>query len=333
MYSFSPISHGFRIAFRRPSIALAEIAWRWSFVAAVWVLGVMFLVEYMDSLTVTTADRVLLATRQPVLISRAIHRIFHGSAFRLTEAGVLLAISLAIAWIALASFGRAATVDAVIDDLGLLRAKAKRAIIPSLLATNFLRAAVTLAALAGIMGATLIASSFWASTHVSAADSSRLFFLILFFVWIAWVVLNWLLSVSAIFIVADRIRALSAIGDTVRLCQQEPGALLSTGALFGIAHLGAFIAASVMGFMIFGALGSLPARLVWLAQVVLVFLYCAVADFLYTARLAAYVSIIRREELHTRSTSVEMPPLASSGIGGSVDPDELILSDVPLPAS
>jgi hypothetical protein len=330
MSSMYPISHGFRLILRRPAIALAEIAWRWSFVAAVWVLGVMFLFEYMDSLPVTTADRLLLVTRQPVLITRAIHRIFHGSAFRFAQAGVLLAIGLAIAWIALASFGRAATVDAVMDDLGLLQAKRKRAIIPSLLAINFLRAAVALAALAGVVGATLIVSSFWASTHVSAADSSRLFFLILFFVWLAWVVLNWLLSASAIFIVADRTRALGAIAATVRLCQQEPGALLSTGGLFGIAHLGAFVAASGVGFMILGALGSLPAGVVWLAQVVLIFLYCAVADFLYTARLAAYISIIRREDLHTPSPSAEMP---SGGLGASVDPEELILSDVPLPVS
>jgi hypothetical protein len=333
MTLFFPTAEGFRLALRRPAIAFAEIAWRWSFVAAVWVLGLMLLFEYMDSLTVTTADRLLLATRQPILISRAIHRIFHGSAFRFTEAGILLAIGLAIAWIALASFGRAATVDAVMDDLGLLPAKRKRAIIPSLVAINFLRAAVTLAALAGVVGATLIASSFWASTHVSAADSSRLFFLVLFFVWLAWVVLNWLLSVSAIFIAADRTRGLSAIGEAVRLCGQESGALLSTGALFGIAHLGAFLAASGMGFMILGALGSLPAGLVWLAQAVLIFLYCAVADFLYTARLAAYISIIRREELHTPSASAEMPPLPRGGVRSSVDPDELILSDVPLPAS
>lgn len=332
MTSFSPTAEGFRLALRRPTIPLAEIAWRWSFVAAAWVLGVMFLFEYMNSLPVTTADRLLLATRQPILISRAIHRIFHGSAFRFTEAGVLLAIGLAIAWIALASFGRAATVGALVESFGLLQPKRKRPTTPSLFAINFLRAAVTLAALAGVVGAMLMASSFWASTHVSAADSSRLFFLILFFVWLAWVVINWLLSVSAIFIVVDRTRALSAIGDTVRLCQHEPGTLLSTGALFGIAHLGAFVAASGMGFMILGALGSLPAGLVWLAQVVLIFLYCAVADFLYTARLAAYIFIIRREELHTPSFSPEMPPLLAAG-PTSVDPDEPILSDVPLPAS
>src|SRR5579864_3320859 len=312
MTSFSPTAEGFRLALRRPAIAFAEIAWRWSFVAAVWVLGAMFLFEYMDSLPVTTANRLLLATRQPILISRAIHRIFHGSAFRFTEAGVLLAIGLTVAWIALASFGRAATVDALMEEFEISAAPGRRATLPSLLALNFLRAAVTVAALAGVVGAMLIGSSFWASTHISAADASRLFVLVSFFVWLAWVVLNWLLSVSAIFVVIDRSQTLGAIAATVRLCQQNPAPLLSTGALLGLAHIGAFIAASGVGFMLLGALGSVPAGLVWFAQAVLIFAYCAVADFLYTARLAAYVFIIRAEELAALSDSARVPPLPSA---------------------
>jgi hypothetical protein len=333
MNSFSPTSQGFRLILRRPAIPFAEIAWRWSFVAAAWVLGAIFLFEYMDSLPVTTANRLLLATRQPILISRAIHRIFHGSAFRFTEAGVLLAIGLIVAWIALASFGRAATVDALMEEFGIHVAKARHAAFPSLVGLNFLRAAVTVAALAGVVGAMLIGSSFWASTHISAADASRLFVLVSFFVWLAWVVLNWLLSVSAIFVVIDRSQTLGAIATTVRLCQQNPAPLLSTGVLFGLAHIGAFIAASSVGFTVLGSLGSVPTGLAWFAQAVLIFAYCAVADFLYTARLAAYVFIIRAEELAALSDSARVPQLPSAGIRSSIDPDELILSDVPLPAS
>jgi hypothetical protein len=332
MNSFTPTAEGFRLAFRRPAIPLAEIAWRWSFVATAWLLGAMFLFEYMDSLPVTTVDQLLLGSRQPILISRAIHRILHGSAFRFTEAGVLLAIGLTVAWIALASFGRAATAHAVIEEFGIPRVT-KPGMLSSLLALNFLRAAVTLSAVASVIGAVLIASSFWASTHVSAADASRLFFLVLFFVWIAWIMLNWILSVSAVFTVVDRTSALYGIAATIRLCQQEPGPVLSTGGLFGLAHLAAFMAASGVGFMILGALGSIPAGLVWLAQVALIFLYCAVADFIYTARLAAYVFIIRGEELQPSHIAAGVPPLPSDDVHSPVDPDELILSDAPLPAS
>src|SRR5713226_6295414 len=100
MSSFSPTAEGFRLIFRRLAIPFAETAWRWPFATAAWLLGAFFLLEYMGSLPVTAADRLLLGTQQPVLISRALQRIFHGSAFRFTEAGIVLSVGLAIAWIA-----------------------------------------------------------------------------------------------------------------------------------------------------------------------------------------------------------------------------------------
>ena len=293
----------------------------------------MFLFEYMDSLAVTRADRLLLRTRQPELAARAIHRIFEGSAFRFTEAGILLVIGLTVAWIVLASLGRTATVRSVIDEFGLTRAAKESGTLLSLFGLNFLRTALTLAALTSAIGAMLIASSFWASTHVSAAEASRLFFLLLFCISMAWLVLNWLLSASAIFVVADGRRALAAIADTVRLCRQRPGPVFSAGALFGTAHVAAFVLASGAGFMVLGALGSIPAGFVWLTQWILIVAYCAVADFLYSGRLAAYVLIIRGEEAAAILGPPRFPALPPSDARSAVDQDELILGDVPLPAS
>src|SRR5581483_7210593 len=142
---------GFRLVLRRPAIAVGEVAWRWSFGAAGWILAVMFLFEYMDSLPVTALDRILLRTGQPILIGRVIHRIFQGSAFRFTEAGILLALALSLAWIVLASLGRAATVDSIVEELDL-RPPSRKGMLRSLFALNFLRAAVSLAALAGAIG-------------------------------------------------------------------------------------------------------------------------------------------------------------------------------------
>jgi hypothetical protein len=71
--------------------------------------------------------------------------------------------------------------------------------------------------------------------------------------------------------------------------------------------------------------------LVWFAQLILVAAYCAAADFLYIARLAAYVFMIRREEaevLFGGAEALQFVPGASA-----VDPAELILSDLPLPAN
>lgn len=329
MNALSPTSHGFRLALRRLALPLAEIAWRWSFAAGAWFLGIMFLFEYMDSLPVTRVDRLLLRTRQPALIIRAIHRIFEGSAFRFTKAGILLGLGLTVAWIVLASLGRAATVKAVIDDFGLASAPPRPGVFRSLIALNILRAAATLAAIVGVVDALFVSSSFGSSTRVSAADASRLFFLILFFVWLAWTVMNWLLSFAAISVSADHRPALPAIADSVRLCQREPGAVFSTGVFFGLVHGGAIIAAWGAAFTVMGTLGGVAPRLTWLALLLLLVLYCALADFLYTGRMAAYVLIIRGEE----AAAILAPPVIPSppphDVHSAVDQNELILSDVP----
>src|SRR5215470_19009819 len=153
MARVSPTAEGFRVIFRRPIIPLAEIAWRWSFAATAWFLGISLLLEYASSLRVNAVDRLLLATQQPVLILQAIHRIFEGSGFRFIRAGVLLAISLAIAWVTLASVGRTVTVRSIITEVnsemnptGGMR---------SVLALNFFQLAVALAGVVGAIGSAL----------------------------------------------------------------------------------------------------------------------------------------------------------------------------------
>jgi hypothetical protein len=333
MSPLSPTAQGFRLIFRRPLIPLAEIVWRWSFVATAWVLITLFFVEYMDSLPVTRAERLLLGTRQPILISRALHRIFRASAFRFTEAGILVAMGVVVAWIVLASLGRAAIINSVADEFCVTRGEPRRGRLASLAALNFLRATVTLAAVASSIGAMLLASSLWASTHISAADASRFLFLVLFLVWAAWVFLNWFLSLGAVFAAVDDVPALTAMLNTVRLCQQKPIPVLTAGALFGLAHLAAFVTASFIGLMLFSVLSALAPRLAWFAQLLLIAAYCAVADFLYTGRLASYIAIIGAEQIGMIAAPVPTPPSALPELSSPVDRDELILSDVPLPAT
>src|ERR1700719_3144073 len=215
MGSPSPTAAGFRLILRRPAIVLAEIAWRWSFAVAVWFLGGAFLQQYAGSLSVNAVDRLLLGTRQPALILRALHRIFHGSALRFTTSGILLAIALTVAWIVLASLGRAVTLKAIMEELGITPSpNTRRGTISSLFALNFLRATTILTAVVAGFGALLIVSGVWASTHLSAADATRFWLALLLLVWISWATLNWLFSTSALFVAADGLGALNAISAT-----------------------------------------------------------------------------------------------------------------------
>ena len=112
----SPTLEGFKAIFRQPSLGLAEVAWRWSLGFAGVSLFILALIEYFDTLPVTGADMILLRSHQPALVGRAFADILSGSAVRVGEAGVLLGIAFAVAWIATSSLGRAATLKALLND-------------------------------------------------------------------------------------------------------------------------------------------------------------------------------------------------------------------------
>jgi len=332
MASFSPTAEGFRAIFRQPAIPLAEIAWRWSFAAAAWFLGMMFLFEYADTLPVSRVERLMLGSQQPALVWRAIHRIFEGSALRFINAGALLALALVIAWIVVASIGRSVTVRSLIEQHGIVDGNAwsSRAAIRSLLSIHFFRAAVSLAAVAAGVGTLLLASSMWASTRASAADAMRFWFALLFLTWIAWSALNWLLSTSAVFALDRNEDVFGAIASVVDFCVQRPGALVAPGTWFGLAHFGAFLFACGAGFTVLGAAEVIGGRPTLFLEFLIVLVYCAVVDFLHVGRLAAYIAVIRGDA----GPSNEAAPLNTlPNQSAAVDRSELILSDVPHPAS
>ena len=86
-----------------------------------------------------------------------------------------------------------------------------------------------------------------------------------------------------------------------------------------------------MGFFILGAGVILRIGLTLFLEVTIAIAYCAVADFLYTARMAAYVSIIHGSETPKFATPIG-PPLIAGGNLSRIDQSELIFSDVPSPS-
>ncbi len=329
MNPISATTVGFRLLFRRPLIPVAEIAWRWTFAAAAWVLGIAFLAEYFGSLPVTRADRFLLNTGQPFLIAQAIRRIFQGSSLRFVEGAILLSVGLALAWIVLASVGRLAVLRAMFEEFEL-EAKASRPL-RALLFLNFLRAAALLAAKVAAIGSILIASSYWASTHIRVVDVMRLVFVVWFLIWLAWAVLNWVLSAAAVVVIAEGRNSLASIGAILRLLQSRTGGVLGASAVFGLIHGGAFVVAGGVVLVLLPIAIAQPIALPLVLAVI--FAYCFVADFLYTGRLAAYAYLATgREELPSWMAIPTVPVPETPGVGASVDKDELILGDLPAPA-
>lgn len=333
MSSVSPTAEGFRLIFRRPLIPLAEIAWRWSFGLATCALVILFLIEYANSLPVDAVDRFLLRSGQGPLIVRALQRIFHGSGLRFTEAAILLAVVLTIGWIVLASMGRAATLKAIVAEVGTIRiANPERFVVPALFGLNMLRAGAGLAAIVAGIGAALISNAVWASTHVSAMVASGLWFVLLFVIWISWVVLNWFFSSSALFVVTNGARSLAAVSDTVHWLRNRPAAFTNAGIWFGLAHAGAIIMAAGAEFTVLGVAGGLGAGPAIFLEILIVAGYCAVADLIYIGRLSAYAAIICGEQAFESVRLAGYDPRSTLG-RSAIDQNESILSDVPIPVT
>jgi hypothetical protein len=282
--------------------------------------------EYLDTLPVSHGDLLLLRTRQPFLISQAVGNIVRGSGGRLVEAFIVLALALVVGWIVVAALARAATIKALLAHFREKDESSGHSAdwLDPLLGLNFLRAAASLAAVAASFAGFALGGM--ASTPDEAGMAFQLAMIIATLVWVAWSMVNWLLSLAAIFVVANGRDTFGAITNAVDLLRRRSGPVFAVGTSFGLAHAAAFILASIAVAFPLGLAGVLPGRMVLAAMTVITLLYFAVADFLYMGRLAAYVAIVEMPaEPSFQPSALSLQP------SGSVDPYELILSDMPPP--
>ena len=351
--AISPTAEGFRAAFRRPSLTLAEIMWRWTAGATAAALFVFGLFEYLDTLPVTNGELLFLRTRHPYLVGEAIAHILRGSLNRAVMAGLLAALMLAVLWIVAASVGRIATVRALLDyfrrdgnvatgvvpndgegDVASNVSKnGVRASLPALLRLNFLRAAVALAAVFGFVGAAILAGFASPDANPRPGLAFLLFLPLAGLICWVWWALNWLLSLADMFAVRDAEDAVGAIASAVGFCRERTGAVFAVSTWTGLAHLVAFVGATTVASMPLGFAGVVPWRLVVAGMILVTLAYFAFADWLYMARLAGYVCIAEIPQallapLPSAPRPVP-PPVSAPPVQTTIDRDEPILSDLP----
>ncbi len=352
----SPTAEGFRAAFRRPSLAFAEITWRWVVGATATVLFLFGFFEYLNTLPVTNGEMLLLKSRQPYLVAQAIAHILRGSLSRAVLSMTLAALLLVLLWMIAASLGRIATVGAMIEYVrGQLATKAASAGVQvgshpeleavespfaALVRLNFLRVSLAVATIVAFMGASILAGFASSDAHPRPGLVFLLFLPMAVLVGFAWFGLDWLLSLSSVFAVRDGRDAAGAIEAAVALCRNRTGAVFAVSTWTGLAHLVAFVAATTVVSMPLGSAGLLPWRLVALGVIILTLVYFAVADWIYTARLAGYVAIAEAPEELWRpivpavppapqTPSIQAPSIQTPSMQATIDKDEPILSDLP----
>jgi len=322
----SPTLAGFRLAFTRPALGLAEIVWRWSIGAAACALLSVTLFEYLNTLAVSSLDLLLFRSRQPVLVGRALAHIFAGSGQRIISAVVVLLLALPAGWILSASAGRAATLKAMLSSWPRSAQKWR---LRSLVGLNSLRFSSALAALLGLFGATMLAGLFSGDDNSRAALVWLIFLTVALLVGSAWSALNWFLSLASIFVVRDGRDTFAALGDAVLLCHDHFGAVSAVGFWFGLLHFVLFATATVASCFPLALATQFPKAVTWIAILTITLAYFAVVDYLYVARLAAYLAILENSDepvAPARSTSVPSTPVSPAR--PMYDPDDLILSDI-----
>jgi len=337
MPSISPTLEGFRASFRRPSLTLAEITWRWTVGAVGFALVFFWSIEFLDTLPVTRGDETLLSTRQPLLIGRAISHILRGSLNRTVLAALLAAIALSLLWIIIASIGRAATVRSLLDyfrrdSASTISTETDTASearpFRSLTGLNFLRVAVMLAAFLAFIGAAILAG------FASPDSNPRPGLVFIFFlplaglICIAWPTLNWLLSLACVFAVRDGEDTLGALSAAVAFFRERPGPVFAVSTWTGLAHLIAFSVATTLVSVPLAFIRIAPWRLAIIGMFLVTLAYFAVVDWLYMARLAGYVCIAEMPDTPVSSTPIPIPPSPTPD-PATIDRDETILSDVP----
>ena len=333
----SPTTEGFRAAFRRPSLALAEIMWRWTVGATATSLLIFGLFEYLRTLPVTNGELLFLRTRHPYLVGEAIAHILRGSGSRALIAGLLAALLLTMVWIVAASVGRIATVRGLLeyfrsDVASNVSTDDVWAPLTALLRLNFLRVTVAVAALIGFAGAGILAGFASPAANPRPGVAFLLFVPLAALVCFLWGVLNWILSLAGMFAVRDDEDAVGAIASAVTFCRERTGAVFAVSTWTGMAHLVAFVAAGTVASMPMGFAGIVAWRLVVAVMIIVTMAYFALADWLYMARLAGYVCIAETPEallapLPPAPQRVQPPP--GPPLQTTIDRDEPILSDLP----
>ncbi|HTS38804.1 MAG TPA: hypothetical protein VMH04_24230 [Candidatus Solibacter sp.] len=313
MSAISPTAEGFRAAFRRPSLAMGEISWRWITGATASALFFFGLFEYLDTLPVSNVELLFLRSRQPYLIAQAISHILRGSLGRVVASSMVAVLLLSFLWIVAGSLGRIATVRAMLD---YFRDHLRRDVAGdvstasawnTLVRLNFLRTVVALAALIGFVGAMIIAGFVSPDSHPRPGMAFLLFLPMAALVFLAWTSLNWLLALAGMFAVRDGEDAIGAIAAAVGLCRDRLGAVAAVSTWTGLAHLVAFVGTTTIISVPLGFLPLLPWRLVVVSMILITLVYFALADWLYTARLAGYVCIAELPEEMLRPPVLPLP--------------------------
>ncbi len=289
-YSRSPFQEGFSALREEPLLLAAEITWRWCFALAAWLITLFAAAMFLDSLPVSSLDRFLIGTLNPVLERSALNHVFHGALLRYLWIKFIVLVGLTVLWAFAAAVGRAASLRNLIalsggedrdEDAGWQ--------FGAMLQLHLLRAAWIWIAFGCLIASLLLGNQMSQQRHPARAAFFYVFGVGLSLVF--GVILNWILGLAPLFCIRAHANTRDALSLTLDFCTRQGGRLFGLSVAFLALRLVWF---GAMFFLVLAPTGlGRHVAIGWqlLMMGFLFLIYLAGADALYLARLAGYASL------------------------------------------
>ena len=276
------LSHGFKRVWNDPLLFGAELAWRWTFAVALFLLVTYGILLFLNSLPVSDKDLFRLSGILPGLYLDALASIFRGSGPKLIKVTVALLFGGCILWLISSSWGRAIT----LADL-----QQKGINVPRVSRFHFLRVLVGLLSFGAYIGSFVFALSL--SDRGRTHDWS-MFFAIVIPLWLVVTfirgTLGWWISLAP-FIEPRRsvLHTLLAASDVAR---DRSSQFLWVNFALGCLRLVLAVAALMAAFTALGVFAEVDEAFTWTALALVLIAYSLVRNWINTWELAAYLRVI-----------------------------------------
>jgi len=280
----NPITQGLRAVTRDPAIFLVEILWRWSFAILACLLVAGVGVMLLGPLHVGHAWDTAWRSRDPQRMGQLVFAVLLLLGMKvIVIAAIAVPLTIALLWGIFSALGRFVTVKRLRVGLTSLRFR-------TILALQLLRGFIGWLSLvllfAAMFGEALIASR-------GPQPDLLLYYLMVLpsvvLIGSFWLTVNWYLSLAAIF-GREGQSFRGALRQARQTVSQQRSDFTGTGFVFLLFRVVALLIATAICGLTSGMVGSSPQGYFTLLIIVSL-AYFAIADFLYVARMAAYLAL------------------------------------------
>lgn len=279
----NPITQGLRTVARDPLIFMLEILWRWLFglLTCLLVFGVG--VYLLGPLPIGNRWAAVWNSHDPQIIGSFIVAVILLLGSKLIVAAALVPIAIAFLWAILSSVGRGITVKRLRAGMTSLRFR-------SITALQFLRSFLTwfcfVLLIAAVVGEALIA------TRGPKPDLVQYYLMAspsIVLISGFWLAMNWYLSLAAIF-GSEGQTFRGALRQARQTVARQRSDFAGTGFIFLLFRTLILLVVLAICGLFSRSAGTAPQSYATLLAVVTLG-YCAISDFLYMARMAAYLAL------------------------------------------